>query len=113
MIFCGDGEPHGQYGSGPGRAVHRITGARRQLATRVLLSEWRLCGRICSGGLGSVDVDELAVEAVLMKVASGCLDPARGRHAAGLPRLEAGRSDQPLDRCPGGIVVCGVEQRDP
>jgi hypothetical protein len=21
MIFCGDGEPHGQYGSGPGRAV--------------------------------------------------------------------------------------------
>jgi hypothetical protein len=21
MIFCGDGEPHGQYGFGPGRAV--------------------------------------------------------------------------------------------
>lgn len=61
-------------------------------------------------GLGPVDVDNLAVEAVLMQVASWCLDPPCGRHAAGLPRLEAGRPDQPLDRCRGGIVVCGVEQ---
>src|SRR6266699_1939623 len=67
-------------------------------------------GRTCRGGLGSVDVDNLAVEAVLVEVASGCLNPARGRHAARLPRLEAGRSDQPLDRRRGGIVVCGIEQ---
>jgi hypothetical protein len=45
-----------------------------------------------------------------VQVASWCLDPARGGHAAGLPRREAGRPDQPLDRGRGGIVVRGVEQ---
>jgi hypothetical protein len=47
----------------------------------------------CGGGPGSVDVDNLAVEPVLVQVAGRRLDPACGRHAAGSPRLEPSRAN--------------------
>jgi DNA-binding transcriptional LysR family regulator len=41
-----------------------------------------------------------------VEVASGCLDPARGRHAAGLPRLEAGYETL-------GAILTAVEHDSP
>jgi hypothetical protein len=38
-------------------------------------------GGACGGGPGSVDVGDLAVEAVLVQIAAGRLDPARGSYA--------------------------------
>ncbi|TVZ07333.1 hypothetical protein EAS64_08615 [Trebonia kvetii] len=52
---------------------------------------WRLSGAgTCGGGPGSDDVDDLAIEPVLMQVARRRLDPPCGSYAAGFPRLGAG-----------------------
>jgi hypothetical protein len=55
-----------------------------------LLPPRRSGAETCGGGPGSIKVDDLAVEAVLMQVTAGRLDPACRASAAGLPRLEPG-----------------------
>jgi hypothetical protein len=44
------------------------------------------------------------------EVAAGALDPSKVGDAARLQRVEAGGTDQPLDRRRGGVVVGGVEE---
>src|SRR5438105_3453219 len=80
--------------------------------------DWRLrqrsCGCLCcDGGARSVAIDELAVQAELVEVAAGDLDPPGIGDAARLERVEPGSANQTLDRRRSDVVVGGVEEHGP
>lgn len=52
-----------------------------------------------------VEIDDLAVEAELVKVTAGRLKSASGIEASSLQRVETGTPDQTLDRRRGNVVV--------
>src|SRR3954447_1862011 len=71
--------------------------------------EW-LCG---DGGTRLVEIEECAVQAVLVEVAAGHLDPSGVGDTARFQRLEAGGMDQSFDRRRSSVVVGGVEEHGP
>src|SRR4029077_19563631 len=75
-------------------------------------AESRSRGLICSceGGARLLEIDDFAVEAELVKITAGSLDPAGIGDAAHLQRVEAGGANQTLDRGRAGVVVGGVEE---
>src|SRR6266568_9111977 len=65
------------------------------------------------GGACLVEVEECAVQAVLVEVAAGHLDPSGVGDTTRLQRLEAGGIDEPFDRRRSRVVVGGVEEHGP
>src|SRR5256886_12528529 len=69
------------------------------------------CGWLCGdGGARLVEIEECAVQAVLVEVAAGHLDPSGVDYTARFQRLEAGGMDEPFDRRRSRVVVGGVEE---
>src|SRR5258708_31904681 len=68
------------------------------------------CG---DGGTRLVEIEECAVEAVLVEVAAGHLDPSGVGDTTRFQRLEAGGTDQSFDRRRSLVVVGGVEEHGP
>jgi hypothetical protein len=62
---------------------------------------WRLRRQLCrcDSGARLVEIDEFAVQAELVEVAAGCLDPSGLGDAARPERVEAGNADERL-ACP-------------
>src|SRR5436190_2492139 len=72
------------------------------------------CGWLCGDGRTRfVEIEECAVQAVLVEVAAGHLDPSGVGDTACLQRLEAGSMDQSFDRRRSRVVVGGVEEHGP
>src|SRR5437899_634705 len=68
-------------------------------------------GSLCrDGGSRFVEIEECAVQAVLVEVAAGHLDPYGVGDTSRFQRLEAGGMDQPFDRLRSSVVVGGVEE---
>src|SRR6266436_5122299 len=72
------------------------------------------CGWLCGdGGTRFVEIEECAVQAVLVEVAAGHLDPSGVGDTTRLQRFEAGGTDQWFDRRRSRVVVGGVEEHGP
>src|SRR5437660_4100471 len=72
------------------------------------------CGWPCGDGRTRlVEIEECAVQAGLVEVAAGHLDPSGVGDTARFQRLEAGGMDQSFDRRRSRIVVGGVEEHGP
>src|SRR5256885_5464241 len=72
------------------------------------------CGWLCGdGGARLVEIEECAVQAVLVEVAAGHLDPSGVGDTARFQRLEARGMDQSFDRRRSSVVVRGVEEHGP
>src|SRR5258708_16507878 len=66
-----------------------------------------------AGGARFVKVDELPIQAELVEVATGRLDPSDVGDTARLQRVEAGGADQTLDGRRSGVIVGRVEEHRP
>jgi hypothetical protein len=60
-----------------------------------------------------VEIDEITVQAELVEVAAGRLDPSGVGDPARLQRVEGGGADEPFDGCRSRVVVRGVEEHGP
>jgi hypothetical protein len=70
------------------------------------------CGYLSGdGGACFVEIEECAVQAGLVEVAAGHLDPSGVSEASLFERLEAGGTDQPFDRRRSYVIVGGFRKR--
>jgi hypothetical protein len=60
-----------------------------------------------------IEIHELAVEAKLVKITTGCLDPYRRGNATRLQRIETGSADQIFDRVRCHVIICRIEEHCP